>query len=400
MIALALALSQSKMVSEEPSYSAYSGLFFTLPCLCFTVLKVCHKLYTKYRYKLEPVYIFLTNYFVGILLKLSSNLLSSAQMLFFPASKICWNYAAGLFFSSYLSLSIIAMQTDRFLAIKWNICYEGKVDNGKSFMAIGACIIVALLSVSILILVDKDFLICSADWRITTTRTTGLVFVESVNTVAVVMTIGVLYYSVKTSRRLAKVLPAPVNLPTIEEVSVKRLEGHSDVFVRATESRAIQMLPLEASRNCFGESAPTPVEKVSEEEASGSHAAQLDEQRKQYATKSFDKEKGVEMGHSCLESEQPREPNSESEETPMAKFLAMLKNTAMTNMFNMIFLINFPVTTTVGIIFWNCEESSEGCADYLLIRTVLDWPRFVGFITMCYLVHRGLSRKPAQPSSA
>ena len=171
--------------------------FLFISCLCLMVFKICYKIFKKYRFNLEPVHIFLVNFFFCILLSLITNMINSAHMLLFPLSEMCLNYSSYLLVSVYLSLSIIAMQIDRYLAIKLEIHYKNKINNTRSIIVICICIGFAIVTATIS-LFSFDFNICAEDWRIMETRTLGIVLGEIPKILAVVMTISVLYYSVKT----------------------------------------------------------------------------------------------------------------------------------------------------------------------------------------------------------
>ena len=124
--------------------------------LSLAVIIIINRIFTKFRFILEPLHIFLISYFVGLLLFLILNILNGIQMVFFPSTETCWNYGFSLFASVFGSLTIIAMQIDRFIAIKWAIYYSGIVDNTKSIYVILSCVAIALIE-SIIIIFVTDY---------------------------------------------------------------------------------------------------------------------------------------------------------------------------------------------------------------------------------------------------
>ena len=151
------------------------------------------------------------------------------------------------------------------------------------------------------------------------------------------MTLLVLLYCLKTKKRLAKVLPAPVQLPQAQppqELNIRRLGNEVDVFVR------------------------TAAPEVSHD---------TDNRMAQEET---------------------------VEEKAKKNFVALVDNTALSTMICIIYLLDFSVTSVLGIVFWNCElQQPPTCSNFL---SFLIWsvpPRFLSFIIMCFLILKKLYGK-------
>ena len=215
-------------------------MILILLCFILVTLKICYKIFTKYRYKFEPMHIFLLNYFIGVLLQLASLEMNAIWATKNPTSEHCWHFIVGMFSTFYHALSAILMQVDRFIAVKWAMHYGRLVNNRNSFLSIGFCAFLGIVIVLAVLLCDPDFTLCAYP-PLLMTRTTGILFGGIPKLVAVVSTVGVLLFCLKTNKRLAKVLPAKVNLPKVEpplELNVRRLEGHAASFVRNVDSEA------------------------------------------------------------------------------------------------------------------------------------------------------------------
>ena len=389
-------------------------------CLSLGVLKIIYKIFSKNRFTLEPIHIFLISYFVGLFLFLILNILNGIQMAFFPYAETCWNYSFSLFASVYGSLAIIAMQIDRFIAIKWAIQYNGIVDNTKSLLVVLSCVVIAFIEAVIAFLVT-DYQVCAKDAIVIRTRTVALVLVEPIKSVAVAMTIGVLYYSIKTARRLAKLTPKPVHMPVVQapnQLSVRRLAGQTDVFVKTVESRPRREVtekenkkfadkpddfPLTNSAGRFvepntGQNQSTygclfEATRSNDQDTKDEDQSIVDRASKStLAVDQVKEECKIDQSFSKITVPKIHNANNE-QQTPIEKLLAMIKTTAATNAYNLIFLFNFPISSVLNTIFWNCEYSLQGCEKYMKIYKYLAMPRMLCFLIMCYFIHKGLCKK-------
>ena len=88
------------------------------------------------------------------------------------------------------------------------------------------------------------------------------------------------------------------------------------------------------------------------------------------------------------------DPEETMEEKAKKIFAAVVKNTAVSNMICMIYLINLPVTAILGMMFWNCElQMPETCSSFL---SYIEWsapPRIFGFLIMCFFILKKLYEK-------
>ena len=106
------------MEDATKSLKDYIAMILVLPCFILATLKICHKIFTKYRHKFEPMHIFLLNYFIGVLLHLASIEMNVIWATENPPSEHCWHFIVGMFSTFYHALSAILMQVDRFIAVK------------------------------------------------------------------------------------------------------------------------------------------------------------------------------------------------------------------------------------------------------------------------------------------
>ena len=132
----------------------YIVVIVVLPCCILVTLKICYKIFSKYRHKFEPMHIFMINFFVSVLLYLSSLEMNGIRTTLLPTSETCWHFSINLLTSFYHSLSIIIMQMDRFVAVIWAIHYKRLVNNTTSIAAICVCIFIAAIIVFAATLLD------------------------------------------------------------------------------------------------------------------------------------------------------------------------------------------------------------------------------------------------------
>ena len=60
-----------------------------------------------------------------------------------------------------------------------------------------------------------------------------------------------------------------------------------------------------------------------------------------------------------------------------SSFPDMLKNTTITNIINLVFLITFPMTVILGIANTNCDKDAGGCDNYIFIYRCLSPLSFI-----------------------
>ena len=326
--------------NESSRRSLYIVMIIVLPCCMLVTLKICHKTFSKYRHKYEPMHILMINFFTAILLQQSSLEMNVIRTIFPPTSENCWHFGVKLFASFYHSFSIIVMQMDRFIAVKWSIHYSRIVNNTNSIIAICVCIFTAAITVLAAILLDPSYTVCTDAPRILITRTTRIIVDGIPKLAAVIVTLLVLLYCLKTKKRLAKVLPAPVQLPQAQppqELNIRRLGNEVDVFVR------------------------TAAPEISQD---------TDNRMAQEET---------------------------VEEKAKKNFVALVDNTALSTMICIIYLLDFTVTSVLGIVFWNCElQLPPTCSTFLSIFKWCEPPRFLSFMILCLFILKKLYRKDQQ----
>ena len=123
------------MASKGELYGLGLVVFIIIPIYIGFVLKIFHLIFKKFNFKFEPNHVFLLNYFGTLALYLFSAEISTILMIFPASEDVCWQYLVSLFASINLHLSVLCMQTDRFLAILWSIHYKGRVTTTKATTA-------------------------------------------------------------------------------------------------------------------------------------------------------------------------------------------------------------------------------------------------------------------------
>jgi hypothetical protein len=131
----------------------------------------------------------------------------------FPASEEkCFQYIFFLFASMAFSLSVLCMQADRFLAIFWSIHYKNRVTTDRAGKACFLCLLLSLIVAFGMNVMDKNYTACVSPISVVYTRKTNISLEGIPRLLSVVATVAVSLYAVVVDKRLAKVIPSPVNM--------------------------------------------------------------------------------------------------------------------------------------------------------------------------------------------
>ena len=157
------------------------------------------------------------NYFGTLFLSLFSAEIQTFLMIFPASEDVCLQYIFSLFASMAFSFSILCMQTDRFLAIYWNIHYKERVTTSRAVKACGLSLLMCIIVSCGITIIDKSYTKCLFPVTLLHTRTTNISLEGIPRLLAVAETVVVVLYAVWIDKQLAKVHPGPVNLPSVSQ---------------------------------------------------------------------------------------------------------------------------------------------------------------------------------------
>ena len=221
------------MASKGELYGLGLVVFIIIPIYIGFVLKIFHLIFKKFNFKFEPNHVFLLNYFGALALKLVSVEISTILMIFPASEDVCWQYLVSLFASINLHLSVLCMQTDRFLAILWSIHYKGRVTTTKATTACSLSYLVSIILTCGMKIFAKSYTDCVFPIVLLHTRPSNIAVEGTLLLLAVAATWAVSIYAVAEDRRLKKLQPAPVNLPSNSQrgtSNVRRINSDPHVF--------------------------------------------------------------------------------------------------------------------------------------------------------------------------
>ena len=221
------------MASKGELYGLGLVVFIIIPIYIGFVLKIFHLIFKKFNFKFEPNHVFLLNYFGTLALYLFSYEISTILMIFPASEDVCWQYLVSLFASINLHLSVLCMQTDRFLAILWSIHYKGRVTTTKATTACSLSYLVSIILTCGMKIFAKSYTDCVFPIVLLHTRPSNIALEGTLILLAVAATWAVSIYAVAVNRRLKKIQPAPVNLPSNSQrgtSNVRRINSDPHVF--------------------------------------------------------------------------------------------------------------------------------------------------------------------------
>ena len=170
-------------------------------------------------FKLEPVHIFLINYF-GFSALYFLNLCSSRLVALFYTSTFCIQNYFKLFLHMANASSMILLQIDRSRAVYWNAYYNDKVDNKRALIEISACLSLVAAITICAGFIFPDLGECLEPANLWLTKPVNIFFTGFLRILSVITTIGVICYVMIVNRRLAST--APVNVVVQQEQDQER----------------------------------------------------------------------------------------------------------------------------------------------------------------------------------
>ena len=202
-----------------------------LPLFIIVNISICLKIYRKFRNNVDPVHIFILNYFGTQALKLFSHGLNHGFIILSTNQENCNEYFFSLFAGLSWYFGIISMNMDRFVAIFWDIHYKERVTTSR---AIGVCICSMVTAGSLTCLarmMDDQYSTCSSQEIIVNTRITNIVLEGVTKLLVAVITVTVSFYVV-TKKKLGLNTVVP-------RLTVRRVAGEE----RTTQTRRLDIEP-------------------------------------------------------------------------------------------------------------------------------------------------------------
>jgi hypothetical protein len=186
-----------------------------------------------------------------------------------------------------------------------------------------------------MMIVDKNYSKCIFPVPLLHTRTTNISLDGMPRLMAVAATILVSLYAIWIDKQLAKVHPGPVNLPSVSKPS------------RVVEARYVQRLNSDPHVFFLSDATATTDEVENDDNANT---------------------------------------------TCTTTFVIMLKNTTSVNLISLVYLVTFPLSVIIGMIYSNCEYPDQ-CARYLFIFECIAPFRILCMIVSLILILKRLSIK-------
>ena len=122
---------------------------------------VAERIYSKYKYSLEPIHIYELNNLTNWALLAMLNALTALDIFFDDSDWFCSIVHFALYyviFSFYLGMLIT--QADRFLALYWSVKYTSRVTKKKAVMTVGISKLVIFIIIIIAAVLDGKILQC------------------------------------------------------------------------------------------------------------------------------------------------------------------------------------------------------------------------------------------------
>ena len=232
------------MASETPPLrEEHIGLIIISFFLLINIF-IFSKIFKKFRYNLEPVHVFLMNYFGMLAFRLIVNGIILLLALYPVSEEWCYQYNVFLASELTFMLGIISMQIDRFLAIYWNLHYANRVTTRKAILIVCIIPVIAVAASIAALVIDRDNSKCILSFRLIFTRTTNITLLGSMTLLAMAATIVTSAYSVKVifrEKSKNSVHPDPRNMP-LQTISQPSMEPMPIVTQRLDEDPSMFFL--------------------------------------------------------------------------------------------------------------------------------------------------------------
>ena len=341
-----------------------------LPLFIIVNICICLKIYRKFQNNVDPVHIFILNYFGTQALKLFSHDLIHVFIILSRNHENCNEYLFSLFASLSWYFGIISMNMDRFVAIFWDIHYKERVTTSRS---IGVCICSMVTAGSLTCLarmMDDHYSTCSSQEIIVNTRITNILLEGVTKLLVAVITVTVSFYVViKKTLGLNTVVPRF----TKPVFTVSRVAGEE----RTTQTRRLDIEP-----SMFYKVESNVVQKTTKSGDDQRNEAWLPRGSiigmKKTGT-------GLKITGSLYQNETQgieEQPITDLNET---EFYLMVKKTTTMTILTILQLSAFLPSVILSMVYNNCSMDSGDCDSFIGLNRM-----FTPFRILFFLVQSGV----------
>ena len=232
-------------LDDDMQSVAWRDFAFMAPSvLLFLIVAIISMLLLKMFWQtLEPVHIFILNFFGSLGFSLLSNFIRQLLHIFLVDPEFCPQNFVTLLAQVFHSLSIILLQSDRFYAVYSNAHYKGKITNNVALLEIVVGLLVAVLITTIAYVLAPEYSECLFPLYLSNTKLLHLILVGSFKIIAFIFTIVVIIYIVIVEKRLAKTLPGPVIISNQElpQIQTDNSKSYLDMIANTRMSNLVMI---------------------------------------------------------------------------------------------------------------------------------------------------------------
>ena len=191
-------------------------------------------------FKLEPVHIFLINFFGSSATAFLAICLNNV-LIIFPFSELCPQNFFHMFTQTSASVSVLLIQMDRFRAIYWNSLYKDKVTNNRAVLECLTGHLCCSVITGLWRIFFPEYRICAIPDNLLITKPANIASIGLLKISAFLSTIGIMIYIKYMDRKLEleKVTPN-IQLPAVE--GQVEMEPVHDVDAEDTMKKYLLML--------------------------------------------------------------------------------------------------------------------------------------------------------------
>ena len=182
------------MLPEQENSNFGAKLKVSLSTFAFLLIASIVGLHLKlFWFKLEPVHIFLINFFASSGTAFLAICLNNL-MIIFPFSELCPQNFFHMFTQIASSTSVILIQMDRFRAIYWNSLYKDKVTNNRALLECCASYVSCFLITVFARILAPGYKVCAIPDNLLITRPANIACIGILKIIAFLSTVGVMIY--------------------------------------------------------------------------------------------------------------------------------------------------------------------------------------------------------------
>ena len=360
------------MPSTTTPYRSILVSAVILPAFILVNICIFFKIYRKFRNDFRPVHIFIMNYFGTQTLQLFSYQLSQVFVILSTQENCNENFFS-LFASLTWYLGIIAMHTDRFVAIFWDIHYEERVTTTRALTLCVLNLVTAGSLASLAKIIDNEYSACTSPEIIVYTRITNILLEGLTKLlVAAVMVVVSTYVVIKKKLVINNVVHI---LPTTSTVST--------VGIEAAKERRTQIRRRDSQPNMFYRVESGLVQMTRENQIDQTNKVRKLAWAPRRLDASFNNVPRL-AGSSTTTAEQPITVLNETE------FYLMVKNTTTMTVLTILQLFTFLPYVILGMVYNNCSMDSGHCDNFILLYRMYNPTRVLFFIVQSVVVIKRL----------